>query len=349
MKNLLKFLYLGIFSFVIGGFFSVYAGIDPAMTVPSVALLSAVGSHMITVQGIAMVGADVSAITAAFVNFGGKIFTKQVNMWKLDPALILYRSVKKPEVLPKLSALGNPRPYTAADSVGDGAEFTDRTLTVYNSKWDYDLDPEQYRNTYLASNEKNPYYTFILNQVAKEYLAQINDNTLYLGIRAAAGTDAVDIADGWGTIIAAEIVGGGIVPITGAVITASNAVAQVELIVDSAPAWLKEQGGVVFCSYAVFQFYRTNYRASFGFQFNKTENGHYMVDGWKNVRLQPVSWMGSSQRLIFTANNNLVIGTDFESIAVAATARRNIAEIRQMMAVGLEIADLEALVVNDQA
>ena len=348
MKNLFKLLYLGLYSMVIGGLFSAYAGIDHALTVPTIAALSVAGSHLVTVQGIAMVGADVSAITTDFVKFGGKIFAKRVNEWDIDPAIELYRSVKQPIILPKLSALGNPRPYTAANSVGDGAKFTDRTLTVRNSKWDYDLDPEQYRNTYLASQDKNPYYQFILNQVAKEYLSQIDAGTLYLGSYSAAGTTAAAIATGWGTTIAAEITATNITPIAGAAITSSNAVAQVELVVDAAPVWLKKQGGVVFCSFNTFADYRTNYRASFGFSFNKQENGHYMVDGYASIRLQPVSWMGTSDRLIFTANKNLVIGTDMEGVEVYATAARNIIEVRQMMGVGVEIADLDALVVNDQ-
>jgi hypothetical protein len=348
MKNLLKILFLGFFSLLIGGIFSAFAGVSPAITVPAVALLS-IGSGFFMPQGVfAFVGPDVSAITSNFVNFGGKIFAKQVNEWNIDPAIALYRGVKKPEVLPKLSALGNPRPYTAADSVGDGAAFTDRTLTVYNSKWDYDLDPEQFRNKYLAVQEDMPYYQFILDQVAKEYLAQLNDNTLYLGNYSAAGTTAAAIATGWGTLIAAEITATNITPVAGAAITTSTAVAQVELVADSAPNWMKGRNAVMFCSWDVFQKYRTNYRASFGFSFDKREGGSYMVDG-TNIRLQPVSWMGSSQRLILTIDGNLVIGTDLEGIALHATARRNIIEVRQMMAVGLQIADLSALVVNNQA
>ena len=62
-----------------------------------------------------------------------------------------------------------------------------------------------------------------------------------------------------------------------------------------------------------------------------------------------MSWMGTSQRLILTVGGNLIVGTDLEGVEVAASMRRNIVEVRQMMAVGLQIADLEALVVNDQA
>jgi hypothetical protein len=45
----------------------------------------------------------------------------------------------------------------------------------------------------------------------------------------------------------------------------------------------------------------------------------------------------------------LIIGTDLEGVEVAASMRRNIIEVRQMMAVGLQFADLDAMVVNDQA
>lgn len=348
MKNFLKLVFFGFFSLVIGGVFSAFSGLDPAYTVSGVAILGFAGS-MFAPQGLfALAGPDLTALTTDFLNFGGKIFRKNVNQWALDPAILLYRSVKKPEALPKLSASGNPRPYTAADSVGNGAGFSDRVLTVYNAKWDYDVDPENYRNTYLATQEQNPYYQFILNQVAQEFLSQVKLGTLYLGDRNAAGTTAAAICDGWGTTITDLITATDLTPVTGAAITTVNAVDQVELIADAAPSWMKERDAVMFCSWGTFEKYRTNYRASFGFSFDKRENGSYMIDG-KNMRLQPVDWMGTSQRLILTIPGNLVVGTDLESVALAASMRRNIIEVRQMMALGTQIADLEALVVNDQA
>lgn len=292
---------------------------------------------------------DLSLITAAFVEFGGDIFMRNVNDWNIDPAIAVYKKVNKPQVLPKMSAVGVPQPYRVNDDSGvQGVQMTDRTLLVYQSKWDYDVDPEAWRNTYLANDEENPYYQFILNQIAKEYLAQLNDITIYNGVYNAAGVTPVDIATGWGSIIAAEILAGNLVPVVTGVITAANAVTAVETLAAGAPTWMKEKQTTIFCSWQVFEFYKVHYRSAFGFSFQKRENGEYMVDGYANMRLKPVSWMGTSQRLILTAHGNLIVGTDADSVSVHASTRRNLIEVRQMMPIGLQIADLEALVVNEQ-
>lgn len=299
-------------------------------------------------SGLFVTGVDLDALTTDFVNFGGKLFMQNVNSWEIDPFISVYKGVKKPEVLPKISAVGGPRPYRSQDDLDNGVKFTDRTLTVHQSKWDYDVDPETFRNKYLASKEDVPYYQFILNQVAKTYLAAINDNTLLDGEYDAAGTAAVDLADGWGTLIREAVGDGDLVEVATGAIAANNAVTKVEQLADAMPNWMKDKDVAIFCSYTVFQYYRIHYRATFGFQFNPRQNGEYFLDGYKNVRLVPKSWMGTSLGIMATVADNLIIGTDGDAITVDATKRRNIIEVRQMMPIGLQIADLEALVVNDQ-
>jgi hypothetical protein len=59
--------------------------------------------------------------------------------------------------------------------------------------------------------------------------------------------------------------------------------------------------------------------------------------------------MGTSQRLIATIPNNLVLGTDIEAAQVYATPHLNIIETRLMMPLGCQFQDLGAMAVNDQA
>lgn len=295
---------------------------------------------------------DLSALTTSFVKFGGKIFMKNVNDADFKgQGILVYKNVKAPIPLTKLSGQGNIRPYREQDDTsGNGVAFTDRILTVYQSKWDMDVDPEKYRNTYLASDQEIPFYQFILEQVAKEYLAQINDSAAYLGSYNAAGSTAAAIATGWGTIIAAEITATNLTPVVTGAITTANAVDKVELVAKDAQvkAWMRNKGFVVYCSFATFDKYCTHYRTLNGFQFQPGNKNEYWIDGI-NARLKPVSWMGTSSRLIATIENNLAVGTDGESVKFAATARRNIIELRPMMPIGFQIADLGAMVVNDQA
>jgi hypothetical protein len=297
---------------------------------------------------------DLSLIATSFVQFGGQVFGKKVLSWKLRELGIQVRTnVRAPQTLTKLSAVGGPRPYRSQDdTTGNGVKYTDRILTAYNSKWDHDFDAEEFRNTYLNMGVTDMSFAQAANeQLAKEYLDSIMRNTLYLGVRDGAGDAAVDICNGWGTILATEITATNIVPVATGAISSSNAVEKVEEVVQSAvgdKAWMRDEQGIVYCSYGMFDKYKTRYRALNGFQFQPGVLGDYKLDNL-NAVLRPVPFMGSSDRLIYTLPNNLVFGTDVENIQVAASVRRNIIESRPMMSAGCEFQDLEAMIVNDQA
>jgi hypothetical protein len=189
-----------------------------------------------------------------------------------------------------------------------------------------------------------------INQVvAEEYLASVSNSAAYLGAYNAAGTTPAAIATGWGTTIAAEITATNLTPITTTAITTSTlAGSEIAKVVAAVPVWMREKGYRVKCSYPVFDFYAAWYASTFGFQFNPDATGRYRINN-QNAFLEPESWMGTSQRVIATIDNNLVMGTDGDSVQVAASARRNIIEVRAMMPIGFQIADLDALVVNSNA
>ena len=339
---------------------------------------------------------DLSALSQAFLEFGGQIFRKRVNAWMMDPMIGRRINVKKPQALTKLSAVGGPRPYAAANDLTDGAKFTDRILTVEQSNWDYDVDPEKFRNTYLAQNTDVPFFEFIIDQVAKEYLSQLNNRSVYFGVdksaisawqggpttyvagdevsfvegeltnyyRANATTLANEspathpakwdkinveaIAEGWKSLLEKEIAAANIIEVATGAITAANAVTKIEQMVESTPAWYKEEDGIIFASWTNFENYKKHYRTLNGFKFEPRANGEYFVDGYRNIRLRPVSWLGSSGRVIATLREGLVYGTDGESVELHTSMRRNIIEVRQMMPVGFQMSDVEVVFPNDQ-
>jgi hypothetical protein len=293
---------------------------------------------------------DLLITTNSFLELGGAIFGKRVLAWDIRSKGIQVRTnVKAPQAMTKLSAKGSPRPYSAADNqAGNGAKFTDRVLTVRQSKWDYDFDPEDFRNTYLANADGAPFVEAAQNQVAKEYLDKLTTGALYSGVYNAAGSATVDICDGFGTKIAAEVLATNLVPVVTGAITTANAVDKVELVAQSVPAWMREQGFIVYCSFNVFDKYKAQYRSAYGYHFKPDEKGEYRLDGI-NAVLRPMAMMNASQRLIATVENNLVIGTDNDAVEVHASMRRNIIEVRQLMPIGTEIQDLDAIIVNDQA
>jgi hypothetical protein len=292
---------------------------------------------------------DLSALTSSFVERGPAIFTKSVLGWDLRGQGIQVRTnVNAPQAMTRLSAVGNPRPYTAADALTTGPKFTDRTLTAFQSKWDFDFDAEEFRNTYLASDTSAPFYEASLAHVSEAFLDDITRNTLYLGSRNASGTTSAAIATGWGTDIAALVTATTLTPIVTGAISDTTGVDKFELMVAGVPTWMRQKGFIIYCSFAKFDNFRKDYRTRYGFNFDKNIVGQYKLDNL-NVEIRPVAWMGTSARLIATVENNLVYGTDLERVQVAASQRRNIIEVRLMMPVGMAIQDTEAIFVNDVA
>jgi hypothetical protein len=299
-----------------------------------------------------MANPDLSTLTTSFLELGGPIFGKQVLNWDLRKAGVQVRTnVNKPQAMTKLSAVGGPRPYRSQDDTsGNGTAFSDRVLTAYQSKWDYDFDPENARNTYLADAPEANFAEYSNQQVAKEYLNALIQSTLWLGEYNASGTTAAALATGWGKIIADAITATTLTANSSVgAITNTNAIDAFEAMVEESDVWLREQGGIIYCSYATFDKYTKHYRSLNSFGFQPSVTGDYKMDN-KNVVIRPVSFIpNTSQRLVYTVPNNLVFGTDLEQVQVSATMRRNIIEVRNMMPVGCQIQDLGALFVNDQA
>lgn len=293
---------------------------------------------------------DLSALTTDFVKFGGKVFMKNVNALNLEgQGILVMKNLSQPEVLPKLSAVGNPRPYRADDDTsGNGVAFTDRTLTVRQSKWDFLYDPKKYFNTYLSKGAADPYYQYSLDVIFAAYMAALNDSALGTGVYNGSGSTAAAICNGFLTIIAAEISGGDITPVVTGAVTSANAVEKVDLLIASFPEWMVQKGGKVLCSRTVFNYYVQRYRSLYNYQFKANADGEYMIDNYPAWSLKVASWMGSSNRLIATIADNLTVGFGADS-QVAATPSFNLIEVRTMIDIGCEIADLGALKVNDQA
>lgn len=298
---------------------------------------------------------SIGALTSAFIG-GAELFGKQVVSWDLRNKCIQVRTnVNTPQAMSKLSADGVPRPYRIDDDF-TGMTVTARELVAYQSKMDIQIDPEDLRNTYLANPPIDAlgnvvsFENFCVSQASKQFLDNINNSSLYLGVRNGAGTTASDLVNGWGTIIAAEIVAATLTPVVTGAVTPANAVTQVELVSDAVPNWMREYPGgyCILVSYDVLNKYRKHYRTLNGFGFNKNERNQYQLDG-VNAQLIPCSFMGTSQRIIATVDGNLVFGTDIEQVSMHPTPYLNTLKTRLMMPVGCQIRDLDAIVVNDQA
>jgi len=356
MKAIKAILLLGTaatFSMLLGGFFAQAIG-APHMAVP---IASGLFAASFIPKGdysfLDTVTPDLSKLTTSFVQFGGKILRKHVNGMNLKGGITPYLGVSVPQAMTKLSALGGPRPYREQDDTdGNGAEFSDRTLNVFQSKWDFNVDPEVYRGKYLAAVQmgatKAPFYEYIIDQVGTEYISAIGNVTVGKGVRNSNGSGAIDIADGWITIAATECAKANPELIAKAIgaINATNGVEKVETFAESQPAWWREKGFVIKCSWGTFDAYKKRYRTLNGYKFEPNESGKYALDGMSNVFLEPVAFI-TNDGLLGVVYDALAYGTDGDRIQVAASMRRNIIEVRLMMPVGCEFEDIECISVSD--
>jgi len=301
-----------------------------------------------------MASSDIQITTDAFLQFGGSIFSQALLKWNLaNQGIQIRTNVNAPQSLTKLSSRGAPRPYRSNDDKdSQGAVYSDRILTAYMAKWDFPFDFEDFRNTYLAdpAMKDKMMYEGALAFLSEKFLEHLNTSTIYSGIRDGAGDAPEDVCNGWGTIIDAEITLATITAVATGALTNANAVTKVELLTNDAsfPIKMKEMGFIVYCSYATARKYAQHYRTLNNINFRPNEVGDYPLDN-ENAVLRPVSWMGTSGRLIATVKNNLVFGTDTNQVSVYPTPRYNIIDTRLMMPVGCEINDLDLLMVNDQS
>jgi len=297
-------------------------------------------------------GIDVTALTNSINQWGGNYFVQKMNLWKPEGDFELINNVKQPMPLPKLSPAGQPRPYREqADTTGNGVDFTDRVLTVYDSKWDFVLDPTKYRNTYLAKSGKfDPknqlFWQYLVEILVKKYLSQINNLTIMDGVRNASGTGAVDLFDGIVEISTNDM---SLTPIATGAISSANAVTKVELVAEGTPMWMREEGFDIFCSFTTFDDYKKHYRTLNNIGFDQRATKSIPLDGF-NATLQPRSWVGTSDALVAVPreDRNLYIGYDGDKVEVHATKRMNLIDLRLMLPIGLQIADPDAIVINDQ-
>lgn len=296
---------------------------------------------------------DLSALATTIGKAGKEIILQMVNSWEPGEDFGIIRDVTKPIFLPKLSIAGEPRPYRAQeDTSGNNAVFTDRTLTVNQSKWDFIFDPEDFRNTYLSDAQGGildpnqvTLNKFIINKIAEDYLAKINDEALLDGVYNAAGTGTADIMDGLRKILSTA----GLTPVATGSFNGTNAVTKVEQVCEAVPQWMRKSGFKVICSYTAFDHYKKHYRTLNNIGFDQRAVDSINLDGFK-ATLEPRSYMGTSLALIAipATKKNLWLGLNSQEIAIHPTPTLNLMKVRLMMPIGLQVADTEAVVINDQ-
>lgn len=168
--------------------------------------------------------------------------------------------------------------------------------------------------------------------------------------------DAVVVFDGPGTLIAKEITDSNLSAFAGGSFDELTAYEAFKDQFDAIPEAYKK-GKIAYCSLDVASDLQANVNKEFGSGKGiggadiDTINPFALRNTAGRLTVKPVTWMGSSRRIIMTSSTNLVPGTDmlsdFNSVGkVIETLHGYDAVVKFMMT--FQIADLEDLYVNDQ-
>lgn len=165
---------------------------------------------------------------------------------------------------------------------------------------------------------------------------------------------ALAVCDGIGTIIAAEITATNLTAVATGALSTSNALDKVEDMVKSMTAAMRKAGGTIFMSWGTYDKYLTHEKSVFPYVANPALGNEqkYVYGSMNKWKIQPATWMGTSGRVIATVDGNLVMGTnqleDGNKIGKLIPTLHGYDAIIKMIT-GYQIADLEYLVVNNQA
>lgn len=307
---------------------------------------------------------DTTALNAYAGAYEQSLFSTLRNGADIINDLTVIPSIKNTLKLTKLSIGDGSCAYREAfDSADDDLSYSGRDLTVELLKRDILVNPLKYRNTWMSQVMREgvnlddlPFAAFVAEQTALKIAQELNDQA-YLAKKGDGSTLAKSF-DGLGTIIASaiesesKVASSGLVPIATGEITSSNAVSKFELMMKAMPAAYRRAGFNLYCSYDLFDKYNDDYRERFKKNYESNEKGVYFIDNTaKKVQLVPASWMGSSQRIIATPKENLLVGVDGlgDIDHIHTDVELELLKWRWLFAIGFQIRDLEAIKVNDRA
>lgn len=165
------------------------------------------------------------------------------------------------------------------------------------------------------------------------------------------------IVDGPGTIIAAEITAGKLIPVVTGAIDNTNAVAKLTLVWKAQTIAMRKYGGVLWVSWDVFEKYLADYDTRYGkgagiASYIEDETVVWLKGSRKKCEIRPCTWMGDSQRIICTREDNFLMGTndlsDTNKIGKMIDTLHGFKAICKYL-LCFNFGDLEIVKVNDQA
>lgn len=235
-----------------------------------------------------------------------------------------YPDVKNKLILTTLEMDKIVKPFTPEfNPTPDAFRFKPRELDVKVGKAELTLIPEAYRQTYLAqfmtkgvsrTPADMPFEQYLWEAFFAEFGEELNDETAYHGVYNAAGATAIDVADGYGKILADLVTAEEVTPEVLGAITATDGHEQLLQL------WRKKVVGkyrkkswkwTMYMAHKTYEAYMDSLDALPGNVGRGDLTAQKFLRKSDNLcELKPVSWMGSSSRIMLTPFRNILCGGD---------------------------------------
>ncbi len=237
--------------------------------------------------------------------------------------MTLRTGVRYQETVGELSGNIQLGPYSESRIDNNDIVITPRTLETFFGSVVKKFSPNSvYQTIYGSSITKGEGLktTDITRQVLSYMAAQIGKNlhdSLWGAVRNASGSTTADLFNGFDTITATEITGGGIaagkknfLQLTEA-ITSNNAVDILKSIHEAASDELQDQATKLFIPRNIYNAYVKDYQATVGAVPYNTEYKKTFLEGTDDLcELVPLANKKGSQFIHLTTKGNMLIGVD---------------------------------------
>lgn len=330
-------------------------------------------TDLVALPGVTLTAISISAITTAL----GAYFRANKNILISD----LYYSmnnegwtvmdgVSDQLPMPKIgtTALIKPGNNTTFAPTANAIALGARILQARPWKVDLLIDPAALVKTWLGYTKqkgtrqtKIPLEQFMMAQIVKQVIQDLELTTKYRGVYNAGGTAPIDVANGLLKLIADEITASNITPTVTGAITSSNVADKLYLVHDDLGEAAKEGQSEMHTPAQVFDWaYRkffplTNPSLVAVSTADGQEAGFassFMLPG-TNCKIMRKAGLGASQRLITSIPGNIALGIDSESDLNNWEFQRFDRTIKVLGdgTLGIQIGNIhtDVLAVNDQA
>lgn len=311
---------------------------------------------------------DVAAYRDFVQDFSAELITRAFYTPKTAQYAKVLEGVKGRMTMTRLKTAANKAVAWSKDfsAATDAISFHPRHLDVVGIKRDLSFVPQEFEANYLGFMRKQgqnpgmdlPFEAYILQTILDTHGEEL-ESAFWAGVQAGSVTPGTtpmnQTFDGFlelikDAITATTLPAAQVVATPGGAILTTNIVALLESMWNTLGAGYKEGKVNIFMSWANFQKYQQGYRTDYGKYVSTNKDATVSLDFSQNAVLIPMPGMGTSNRIVMTPDNNLVIGyDDINDQMFNFEQNKRVMDFYMDFKVGVQIAQLDefGIIVND--